>query len=318
MTHAWKLASTASLLVSLTLACSSGSGNGGTGGSTGNSGGSGSTGTGGTTATGGTTGTGGTTATGGTTGMGGVTGTGGSGGTTSTGGTGGIAATGGAGGTTSPTSTGGATGTGGIAGSTGAGGATAMTFFVTSDKSMTGNLGGLAGADKRCQDLAAAAGQGARTWHAYLSVAAGPGGGPVNAKDRIGAGPWHNSKGALLAASVAELHAATKTGNYMLFIDEKGQPIPGHWTGSPAADGVQHDILTGSNADGTLKANDTCKDWTSTANADKAWVGHSDGLGPNGDTTGALSSWNSSHENGGCDDTAPRGGAGRLYCFAIN
>jgi hypothetical protein len=191
-----------------------------------------------------------------------------------------------------------------------------MTFFVTSNKSTTGNLGGLTGADKRCQDLAVAAGQGARTWHAYLSVAGG--GTPVNAKDRIGAGPWHNAKGALVANSVSELHAATKTGDYMLFIDEKGQPIPGQWAGSPVADGVQHDILTGSNPDGTLMMNETCKDWTSAAAADKAWVGHSDGLGPGGSTAATYRSWNSTHENGGCNDTAPKGGAGRLYCFAIN
>jgi hypothetical protein len=198
---------------------------------------------------------------------------------------------------------------------TGGGGATAMTFFVTSDKSMTGNLGGLTGADKRCQDLATAVGAGARTWHAYLSIAGGVGG-PVNAKDRIGTGPWHNQKGALVANNVAELHAPTKSGDYMLFITEKGEFVNGHWTGSPTP--VEHDILTGSNSDGTLKANDTCKDWTSMSAADKAMVGHADGLGPGGSTTPPYNSWNSAHENGGCNDTAPLGGAGRLYCFAIN
>jgi hypothetical protein len=212
--------------------------------------------------------------------------------------------------------TAGAGGAAGGAGATGTGGATAMTFFVTSNKSMTGNLGGLTGADKRCQDLAMAAGQGGRTWHAYVSVAMGPAGTAVNAKDRIGTGPWYNSKGALVAANLTELHAPTKSGNYMLFVDEKGQPINGHWMGTPTP--VEHDILTGSSSDGTLKANETCKDWTSAAHADKAWVGHSDGLGLNAATTPPNNSWNSAHENGGCDDTAPLGGAGRLYCFALN
>ena len=168
---------------------------------------------------------------------------------------------------------------------------------------MTGNLGGLAGADKRCQDLATAVGAGSHTWHAYLSVAMGPGGTAVNAKDRIGTGPWYNVKGALLANTVAELHAATKSGDHLLFITEKGGYVNGQWPGSPAP--VQHDILTGSNADGTLKMNETCKDWTSIAATDKAWVGHADGLGPGADPTPPYNSWNSSHENGGCNDTAP-------------
>jgi hypothetical protein len=193
-----------------------------------------------------------------------------------------------------------------------------MTFFVTSDTSMTGNLGGLAGADKRCQDLAATAGAGSHTWHAYLSADMGPGGTAVNAKDRIGAGPWRNSKGALVANDLAELHAATKFGHYMLFIDEKQQPIPGQWAGSPAAAGVQHDIFTGSNADGTLKPNETCKNWTSESAADHGWVGHSDGLGPGGSMDAGYRSWNSTHENGSCMNTVPKGGKGRLYCFAIN
>ena len=190
-----------------------------------------------------------------------------------------------------------------------------MTFFVSSNTSVTGNLGGLVGADKRCQDLATAAGQGSLTWHAYVSVASGPAGTPVNAKDRIGAGPWHNSKGALVASDLAALHNG-KTGDYMLFLDEKGQPINGQWAGSPTP--LEHDILTGSNPDGTLMPNETCKDWTSTAAADKAWVGHSDGLGPGGSMDAQYRSWNSAHENGGCNDTAPKGGAGRIYCFAID
>jgi hypothetical protein len=207
-------------------------------------------------------------------------------------------------------------GAAGTIGAAGTGGAHPMSFFVTSTTSMTGNLGGLVGADKRCQDLEVTAGQGSHTWHAYVSVAAGQGGAAVNAKDRIGAGPWYNSKGALVAMDVAALHATTKTGDYMLFIDEKGQPINGQWTGSPSP--VQHDILTGSKPDGTLMANETCKDWTSASAADKAYVGHSDGKGPGGTTDAPYSSWNSAHENGGCNDTAPKGGAGRLYCFAVD
>jgi hypothetical protein len=260
-------------------------------------------------------------ATAGATGSAGTAGAAGASGTAGVTGTAGADAGAGAGGTAGATGTGGADAGAGTAGAggadaTGAGGATAMTFFVTSNKSMTGNLGGLTGADKRCQDLAMAAGQGGRTWHAYVSVAMGPAGTAVNAKDRIGAGPWYNSKGALVAANLTELHAPTKSGNYMLFIDEKGQPINGHWTGTPTP--VEHDILTGSSSDGTLKANETCKDWTSAAHADKAWVGHSDGLGLNAATTPPNNSWNSAHENGGCDDTAPLGGAGRLYCFAVD
>jgi hypothetical protein len=188
-----------------------------------------------------------------------------------------------------------------------------MSFFVSSAKSMTGNLGGLAGADKRCQDLGAAVGAGGKTWHAYLSVAAGPGGGPVNAKDRIGNGPWYNSSGALVGMSVADLHS--KMGDHTIFIDEKGQPVPGQWN---SATPLEHDILTGSKSDGTLLLNQTCKDWTSTSMADTAQVGHSDGLGPNKNSMPPYNSWNSAHANAGCNDTAPRGGAGRIYCFATN
>ena len=308
-----KYAAALSLLVMVHVGVGCSSSGGGTTGAAGSGGKTGAPGAAGSDGTSGASGSAGVTGAAGMTGAAGAAGAaaGAGGAIGGAGATGSAGATGGAGaaGVT------GAAGTG-AAGSTGAGGATAMTFFVSSQKSMTGNLGGLAGADQRCQTLAMAAGQGARTWHAYLSVAMGSGGTPINAKERIGAGPWHNFKGALVAASVADLHASTKTGDYMLFIDEKGQPIPGHWQGSPPT--VEHDILTGSNADGTLKANDTCKDWTSAAATDKAMVGHSDGLGPNGSTAGTYSSWNSAHENGGCNDTAPLGGAGRIYCFAIN
>ena len=189
-----------------------------------------------------------------------------------------------------------------------------LSFFVTSATSTTGNLGGLAAADATCQRLGAAAGQGARTWRAYLSVErdASNGNQPANARDRIGSGPWHNANGTLVANSVNELHA--RSGDVSLFVDERGQRINGQWTGSPTPN--QHDILTGSNADGTLMRGFTCADWTSGSAADVGQVGHSDGMGPNQSTAGALASWNSAHANQNCADTAPRGGGGRFYCFA--
>jgi hypothetical protein len=183
-----------------------------------------------------------------------------------------------------------------------------MSFFVSSTTSLTGNLGGLAGADARCQSLAAAAGFGTRTWHAYLSTTT------VDARSRIGSGPWVSSKGVLLARNLEELHA--RKGDAQVFVDEKGKTINGQWTGSPSPN--EHDILTGSTADGRLLANATCADWTSAATTLTAQVGHSDGLGPGGDTSGTFSSWNSAHANQDCSNTAPRGGAGRIYCFAVS
>jgi hypothetical protein len=211
---------------------------------------------------------------------------------------------------------GGAGGSGG--GSAGAGGAPSKTtFFVTSDKSMTANLGGLKGADARCQALAVAAGLGDHTFHAYLSVEHEPPttGMPLNAKDRIGAGPWYNSKGVLLAQNVAALHALPG-GNPELFLDEKGQKINGQWTGLPTP--LEHDILTGSTATGTVLAGQTCADWTSVSTMQTAQVGHADGLGPGMSMVPPYNSWNSAHTNGSCADTGPKGGAGRLYCFATN
>lgn len=189
-----------------------------------------------------------------------------------------------------------------------------LSFFVTSQTSVTGNLGGLAGADATCQRLAEAVGQGNRFWRAYLSVERDPSNNnqPANARDRIGIGPWHNANGVLVANNVAELHS--RSGDANLFIDERGQRINGQWTGSPGP--IQHDILTGSNADGTLMAGFTCADWTSSATTAVAQVGHSDGMGPQQSTAGALASWNSAHANQNCADTAPRGGGGKFYCFA--
>jgi hypothetical protein len=191
---------------------------------------------------------------------------------------------------------------------------TSLSFFVTSMKSTTGNLGGLRGADTRCQNLASAAGAGNRTWRAYLSVErdADNGNRPTDARSRIGTGPWFNAKGAMVAGDVASLHA--RRGDATVFVDERGQQIPGQWPGSPSP--VEHDILTGSTADGTLLAGMTCADWTSDSSTVAAQVGHADGLGPGGDTSGTLASWNSAHANQNCADTAPRGGAGRIYCFA--
>jgi len=190
---------------------------------------------------------------------------------------------------------------------------TGMSFFVSSATSVTGNLGGLAGADTTCQRLAVAVDQGSKTWRAYLSVErdASKGNQPTNARDRIGAGPWRNANNVVVASTVTELHA--RSGDATVFLDERGQKINGQWIGSPSP--VEHDILTGSNADGTLMAGFTCADWTSASDTLVAQVGHSDGLGPGQSNAGALASWNSAHANQNCANTAPRGGAGRIYCF---
>ncbi|MEO5741590.1 MAG: DUF1554 domain-containing protein [Vicinamibacterales bacterium] len=187
-------------------------------------------------------------------------------------------------------------------------------FFVTSATSVTGNLGGLAGADATCQRLATAAGHSAGTWRAYLSAQRDPANGnqATNARDRIGTGPWYNANRVLIANNLAELHS--RQGDAAMFVDEHGLRINGQWTGSPTPN--EHDILTGSNADGTLAAGLTCSDWSSDSASVVGQVGHSDGLGPNQSTAGAQSSWNSAHANLNCANTAPRGGAGRIYCFA--
>ncbi len=190
------------------------------------------------------------------------------------------------------------------------------TFFVTSQTSVTGNLGGLAGADATCQRLAIAAGHGGFPWRAYLSVERDPtkGNQPTHARDRIGTGPWYNVNLQLIANNLTELHA--RTGDANLFMTERGQRVNGQWTGSPAPN--EHDILTGSNQDGSVATGLTCSDWTSDSASAIGQVGHSDGMGPGQSTAGALSSWNASHTNQNCSNTAPRGGAGRFYCFATN
>lgn len=284
----------------LLLACSSTPSNDGGGGGSSNTGGTSTAGTNGASGSGGG---GGSEAAGSSSGGSAGTGMTSGGAGASAGGTGGSSGAGGTGG--SGAGTGGGGGSGG-----GSGNKSKTTFFVTSDTSKTGNLGGLTAADKRCQDLATKAGIGDHTFHAYLSTE-NP---VVNAKDRIGTGPWVNSNGVTLAASVAELHSAKVVGNPDLFIDENKMKIHGQWDGGP----VEHDVLTGSKADGTVQTGVTCKDWTSAAQGDKGQVGHSDGMGPNKATTGTYSSWNSAHASGSCSDTAQAGGAGRLYCFAID
>jgi hypothetical protein len=190
-----------------------------------------------------------------------------------------------------------------------------MSFFVTSSNPKGGNLGGLAGGDQVCQSLAQAAGAGNKTWHAYLSSST------VDAKTRIGRGPWYNFKGELIAQNVADLHTPDKnkisggtaltekgtTPNYLV-ANAQGQA-------TPAAQPLQHDILTGSNEDGTRNA-DTCKDWTVGDGSAKAMLGHADRLGRNP----GLNSWNQIHASQGCglEQLAPTGGAGLLYCFVAN
>jgi hypothetical protein len=187
-----------------------------------------------------------------------------------------------------------------------------MGFFVTSANPKGGNLGGLAGADAVCQSLAQAAGAGGKTWHAYLSTST------VDAKSRIGNGPWYNFKGELIAQNVADLHAADKNKiSAATALTEKGT-APNYLAGNPpaaVAQPLQHDILTGTNEDGTKNA-DTCKDWTVGDASAKAMLGHADRLGRNP----GVNSWNQSHASQGCglEQLAPTGGVGLLYCFATN
>lgn len=187
-----------------------------------------------------------------------------------------------------------------------------MSFFITSDGSGNGaDLGGLAGADKHCQTLAAAVGAGSKTWHAYLSAAAADGKPAINAKDRIGKGPWYNSKGVMVAKDVTDLHSANNNLKKDTSISEKGQVLNGRGD-TPN----QHDILTGAQEDGTAfdgKEDKTCKNWTS-HDQGSAQVGHHDRVGGGANPT----SWNSSHGSRGCsqDNLVGTGGAGRFYCFA--
>ena len=194
-----------------------------------------------------------------------------------------------------------------------------MSFFVTSvGKGNGADLGGLAGADAHCQSLAASAGAGGKTWRAYLSTQGKDGAPTVNARDRIGSGPWFSAKGELVARDIDALHGAGNNVTKATALTEKGQVVSG------AGDTPnRHDILTGSRTDGTAFAtNDpdmTCGNWTRGGTEGVAVVGHHDRKGPN--TSPWAVSWNSSHQSrGGCSQTALKGtgGDGLLYCFAAN
>ena len=194
-----------------------------------------------------------------------------------------------------------------------------MSFFVTSAGSGKGaDLGGLAGADQRCQQLAQAAGSTGKTWHAYLSTQAANGQPAINARDRIGNGPWQNAKGAVIAKSVDELHGANNL-TKQTALSEKGSPTKGRGD-SPN----EHDALTGSTMDGRAfppGEDRTCKNWTSSTQG-SAMLGHIDREGLRDDAE--SKSWNASHpsrgSDGGCSqaDLRSTGGAGLFYCFAIN
>jgi len=194
------------------------------------------------------------------------------------------------------------------------------TFFLTSAGPGKGaDLGGIDGADKHCQTLAQSVGAGAKTWHAYLSTQAADGKPAVNARDRIGKGPWQNTKGVVIAKDVADLHSANNNLTKETDLTEKGEISNG--VGDKPN---RHDVLTGSQPDGTAfgpEADRTCKNWTSSTQG-AAMVGHSDRKGLRDDD--ASRSWNSSHPSrgpdGGCsqNDLKSTGGDGLLYCFAVN
>ena len=195
-----------------------------------------------------------------------------------------------------------------------------MTFFITSaGPGKGGDLGGIEGADRHCQSLAQAAGAGSRTWRAYLSTQ-GAGGTPaINARDRIGRGPWQNAKGEAIAQSVDDLHSANNKISKQTALNEKGEPVNGRGD-TPN----RHDILTGSQPDGrAFAAGDdrTCGNWTKSTQG-AAMVGHHDRMGLRDDEP--SKSWNSSHlsrgPDGGCSqaDLRSTGGDGLFYCFASN
>ena len=189
-----------------------------------------------------------------------------------------------------------------------------MGFFTTSANPGKGaDLGGLAGADKYCQSLADAAGAGKRTWRAYLSTTDKSGGKVVNARDRIGKGPWYNAKGELIAKNLDELHTSPNMSKQTI-LTEKGTVVNGRGD-TPN----MHDILTGSDSQGKAMiggtADTTCGNWTS-SDAGSAMVGHSDRQGLREDV--AAKSWNATHPSRGCSMPQLRasGGAGMFYCFA--
>jgi hypothetical protein len=191
-----------------------------------------------------------------------------------------------------------------------------MTFFVTSTSGPSGaNFGGIEGADKHCQALATKAGAGNKTWHAYLSTQAINGATAVNARERIGKGPWVNAKGVQIAANVEDLHSPNNKIAADTIVAENGRLVPG---GLYIVN--QHDVLTGSKPDGTAFPPDkdmTCGNWTKDG-AGSAMLGHADRRGLRDDE--ASHSWNSSHPSRGCDLPAlvSTGGAGLMYCFAVD
>lgn len=191
-----------------------------------------------------------------------------------------------------------------------------MTFFITSTGGPDGaNYGGLEGADRHCQTLAAKAGAGNKTWRAYLSTQAEDGKPAVNARDRIGKGPWVNARGMQIAANADDLHSPNNKINEENAYAETGRRIPGRLFVVN-----QHDILTGSQADGTAfppGKDMTCGNWTKGGEG-SAFVGHHDRMGLRDDE--ASKSWNASHPSRGCSAAALRssGGAGLIYCFAAN
>ncbi|MBI2822745.1 MAG: lectin [Acidobacteria bacterium] len=196
-----------------------------------------------------------------------------------------------------------------------------MTFFITSSGLGKGaDLGGLAGADAHCQKLAESVGAGNHTWRAYLSAAPQDGQPAIDARDRIGTGPWHNQAGYRIAADVAHLHGDTlelaRNGNLInqvTALTEKGEMVPGEMN-KPN----QHDILTGTQADGTAYADaldHTCKNWTSSSPGGSAQLGHHDRQ-----SRITSGSWNSAHPSRGCsqENLVATGGAGQFYCFAAD
>jgi hypothetical protein len=197
---------------------------------------------------------------------------------------------------------------------------TPMTFFVTSVGPGNGaNLGGLAGADKHCQSLATQAGAGDHTWHAYLSTqgTSFKDTSVVNARDRIGNGPWQNAKGVMVAKNVEDLHSANNNLTKQTALNEKGEIVNGYGD-KPN----RHDILTGSRPDGTAFApiplsDMTCGNWTKGGEEGSAMLGHHDRTGPIDHPW--ATSWNSSHASLGCSQKALQktGGDALLYCFAV-
>jgi len=198
----------------------------------------------------------------------------------------------------------------------------AMTFFITGE-THSGDLGGLVGADATCQRLATEAGAGTHTWRAYLSATGTQTEPAVNARSRIGNGPWHNAKGVMIASNVADLHGDVERDRDLIYretaLTEQGELVNGR--NRPEGTNNEHDILTGSDSHGRAFAggavrfhNLTCNNWTYDGSDGAAMIGHHDRL------SGWNTSWNSSHSTVGCslEDFNETGGAGRFYCFAAD